>query len=270
MAMEIKGSLLDYSVKKQNYSSYVAQSMTGNGVAGSTKKKETENISEKAGSSKSKNTVDYVNELAKLAPSVEFHVGSSYQTANSGKTLTISPQLLEKMQNDPEQEKETKEMIKGVESMTKLMDGINKASGWTVVYRHSYIDENGKYRAIAYVRNDFMLNMSDKLREERQKNSEKLIEKTKEKAAEKKEELEETLEEKQAAEEGTAEKAENESTYDKAEQLIKEKVAASKDGIIYLNDTDFRTIIEAAQEDGVGKTTVKEQTQIGANLDLKV
>ncbi len=259
MAMEITN----------NYSSYVAQSMVGNGVAGSTKKKETENTS---GSGKTKSTAEYMKELEKLAPSVEFNVGSSYQTAKSGKTLTISPQLLEKMQNDPEQEKETKEMIKGVESMTKLMDGINKASGWTVVYRHSYIDENGKYRAIAYVRNDFMLNMSDKLREERRKNSEKLIEKAKEKAAEKKEDVEEMLEEKETAktEEENGEKAEEKSAYDKAEQLINEKVAASKDGMIYLNDTDFRTIIEAAQEDGAGKTTVKEQVQVGANLDLKI
>ncbi len=259
MAMEITN----------NYSSYVAQSMVGNGVAGSTKKKETENTS---GSGKTKSTAEYMKELEKLAPSVEFNVGSSYQTAKSGKTLTISPQLLEKMQNDPEQEKETKEMIKGVESMTKLMDGINKASGWTVVYRHSYIDENGKYRAIAYVRNDFMLNMSDKLREERRKNSEKLIEKAKEKAAEKKEDVEEKLEEKETAktEEENGEKAEEKSAYDKAEQLINEKVAASKDGIIYLNDTDFRTIVEAAQEDGAGKTAVKEQPQVGANLDLKI
>ncbi len=262
MAMEITN----------NYSSYAAQSMAGNGVTGSTKKKETENISEKAGISKSKSTADYVNELAKLVPSVEFKVGNSYQTAQSGKTLTISPKLLEKMQNDPEQEKETKEMIKGVESMTKLMDGINKASGWTVVFRHSYIDENGKYCEIALVRNDYMLNMSDKLREERRKNSEKLLEKTKEKAAEKKEDVEEMLEEKETAktEEETGEKAEEKSAYDKAEQLINEKVAASKDGIIYLNDTDFRTIMEAIREDSAGKTTVKEQAQVGANLDLKI
>ncbi len=266
MTMEINGNLPDYSVRKQNYSGYAAQSMVGDGVAGSIKKKETENTH---GSGKTKSTAEYMKELEKLAPSVEFKVGNSYSTAKSGKTLTLSPQLLEKMQNDPEQEKETKEMIKGVESMTKLMDGINKASGWTVVYRHSYIDENGKYRAIAYVRNDFMLNMSDKLREERRKNSEKLIEKTKEKAAEKKEDVEGKNRIKRLEEKETA-KTEEKSAYDKAEQLINEKVAASKDGIIYLNDTDFRTIIEAAQEDGAGKTTIKEQPQVGANLDLKI
>lgn len=243
-------------------------------LAGSIKKKETENTS---GSDKTKSTAEYMKELEKLAPSVEFKAGNSYSTAKNGKTLTISPQLLEKMQNDPEQEKETKEMIKGVESMTKLVDGINKASGWTVVFRHSYIDENGKYCEIALVRNDYMLNMSDKLREERRKNSEKLIEKTKEKAAEKKEDIEgknriKRLEEKETAktEEETGEKAEEKSAYDKAEQLINEKVATSKDGTIYLNDTDFWTIVEAAKEDQADKATIKEQPQVGANLDLKI
>ena len=42
-------------------------------------------------------------------------------------------------------EKEMKELIRGVESATKLLDSMHRASGWTVVYRHGYIDENGKY-----------------------------------------------------------------------------------------------------------------------------
>ncbi|MCI9533843.1 MAG: hypothetical protein HFG53_03435, partial [Lachnospiraceae bacterium] len=107
---------------------------------------------------------------------------------------------------------------------------------------------------------------------ERKKISEKLFEKTKEKAAERKEKLAETLEEKKTAEaeEVTAEKTEGGSAYNKAEQLINEKMAASKDGTIYLNDTDMKTIIEAAQEDDAGKTTVKDQPQVGADLDLKI
>ena len=251
MAMEITN----------NYSSSVAQSM----AASSTKKKETENTSETTGNSKSRSTSDYVKELAKLVPSVELKVGNSFSTAKSGKTLTINPQLLEKMQNDPEKEKEMKELIRGVESAVNMLDSVMNASGWSVVFKHDYIDENGKYRQIALVRNDFMLNMSDKLREERKKNSEKLIEKTKEKAAEKKEKLEEALEEKKTgqAEDGTA-------APNKAEQLLEEKMSDSKDGTVYLNDTDIRTIIEAAQEDDAGKTTVKDQPQVGANLDLKI
>ena len=245
MAMEITN----------NYSSYAAQSMAGSNAASSTKKKETENTSETTGNSKSRSTSDYVNELAKLVPSVELKVGNSFSTAKSGKTLTINPQLLEKMQNDPEKEKEMKELIRGVESAVNMLDSVMNASGWSVVFKHDYIDENGKYRQIALVRNDFMLNMSDKLREERRKNSEKLIEKTKEKAVEKKV--------KGQAEDGTA-------APNKTEQLLEEKMADSKDGTVYLNDTDIRTIIEAAQEDDAGKTTVKDQPQVGANLDLKI
>ena len=244
MAMEITN----------NYSSYAAQSMAGSNAASSTKKKETEKTSETTGNSKSRSTSDYVNELAKLVPSVELKAGNSFSTAKSGKTLTINPQLLEKMQNDPEKEKEMKELIRGVESAVNMLDSVMNASGWSVVFKHDYIDENGKYCQIALVRNDFMLNMSDKLREERKKNSEKLIEKTKEKAAEKKTEQ---------AEEGTA-------APNKAEQLLEEKMADSKDGTVYLNDTDIRTIIEAAQEEDAGKTVVKDQPQVGANLDLKI
>ena len=268
MAMEISGNILDYAVMKQNYSSYAAQSMAGSSATSGTKKKEAEKAQGTTGSSKARSASDYVNELAKLVPSVELMIGNSFSTAKSGKTLTINPQLLEKMQNDPEQEKETKELIRGVESAMNMIESINKASGWTVVYKHSYIDENGKYHSVGYYRNDFMLNMSDELREERKKNSEKLLEKTKEKAAEKKEKLEEKKAENE--EKITEEKAEDDSAYNKAEQLINEKMAASKDGMIYLNDTDIRTIIEAAQEEDAGKTTVKEPAQVGANLDLKV
>ena len=257
MAMEITN----------NYSSYAAQ-----GMAGNTKKKETEKTQKTAESSKSKNTAEYANGLAKLVPSVDFKVGNVCSSAKSGKSLTINPQLLEKMQNDPEKARDMEDMIKGVGSMSKLAEGIAKATGWTIVYQHSYIDENGKYHCRMQTRNDGMLKLSDKLREERKKNSEKLLERAKEKAAEKKEKLEETLEEKQAAEaeEVTAEKTEGGSAYNKAEQLINEKMAASKDGTIYLSDADMKTIIEASQEEDAGKTTVKDQPQVGANLDLKI
>ena len=150
-----------------NYSNYVAQSMAGSNATDGTKKKETEKTQETTESNKSKSTTEYANKLAKLVPSVKFRVGNACVSDKSGKSLTVNPKLLEKMQNDPKKEKDMKDLIKGVESATKLMDGIYKASGWSVVYRHSYIDENGKYSAIACVRNDFMLNMSDKLREER-------------------------------------------------------------------------------------------------------
>ena len=47
-------------------------------------------------------------------------------------------------------------------------------------------------------------------------------------------------------------------------------MAASKDGTIYLSDADMKTIIEAAQEENAGKTVVRDQPQVGSNLDLKI
>ncbi len=250
-------------------------------------KKETSETVEAQKNSKVENgktkgsTASYAKELARLAPSVDFKVGNSYSTSKSGKTLTVNPQLLEKMQNNPE--KEMKEMIKGVESMTKLMDGIYKASGWSVVYRHSYIDENGKYRAVACVRNDFMLNMSDKLREERRENSEKLIEKSKEKATEKREELQKVLEENKSETEdkktdGEQEKSDiiiiKENTpQEKVEQMLLEKLENSENGEIYLDDGDMQKIIEAAREQEEEQADKKQDNHanvVGANLDLKV
>ena len=166
----------------------------------------------------------------------------------------------------PADKKEMKELIKGVESMTRLSESLNKATGWTTVFRHSYIDENGEYRHIALIRNDFMLNMSDKLREERRENAEKLLEKQKETAAEKKEELAEQLKEQKEAEEERTEEASDKT---RAEQMLEEKVVASKDGKVYMDDTEFKTILEAIKEEEE-KDSKKQQPQVGANLDLQV
>lgn len=257
MAMEITS----------NYSSYAAQATAGSNAANGTRKKETEKTTEKAaeraGSSKTKSTAEYAQELAKLVPSAEFKIGTTFSSMKNGKTLAVNPQLLEKMQNDPEKEKEMKELIKGVELAMNRLDSAMNAIGWSVVFKHDYIDENGKYHQICLVRNDFMLNMSDKLREERRKNSEKLLERSKEKAAERKEELQETLEEKRAGRE------EEKAVPDEVARLLNEKNAASKDGLIYLYDTDIRTIMKADKEKDAEKLAVKGTVRSGANLDLR-
>lgn len=144
---------------------------------------------------------EQAKELSKLVPSVKFRVGSIFSTAKRGKTLTVNPKLLEKMQNDPKLEKEMKELIKGVETMTKLSESMYRGTGKTVVYRHGYIDENGQYRSCAVIRHESGSKMSEKLRKVRKKNTERLIAKTKEKAQERKEKLQEVLEEKKNARE---------------------------------------------------------------------
>ena len=230
-----------------NYSNYVAQSMAGSNATDGTKKKETEKTQETTESNNSKSTTEYANKLAKLVPSVKFRVGNACVSDKSGKSLTVNPKLLEKMQNDPQKAKDMQDMIKGVESMSKLAASIAKATGWTIVYQHSYIDENGKYHCRMQTRNDGMLKLSDKLREERKKNSEKLLERSKEKAADK----------------------EEDKTSDKAEQLLLDKAENSEDGIIYLNDEDMKTIMDSIKENAE-QTTDKDTMTVGANLDLQV
>lgn len=228
MAMEITSS----------YNSYVAKGIAGSCATSGTKKKETEKTQETAGSSKSKSTTEYANELAKLVPSAEFKIGESYSTEKTGITLTVNPKLLEKMQNDPATEKEMKELMKGVEAKNRIAESYNKMTGRTTVFRHDWIDANGKFHSFSQtIRKD---ELNEKLRKEAQENAEERIEKSREKARE------------------------------NAEQLLEEKVAASKDGTIYLNDTDMKIIIEAAREEDAGKTTEKDQPQVGANLDLKI
>lgn len=236
-----------------------------------------------AGNDKAKSAAGYAKELKKLVPSVEFRVGNACVSAQRGKSLTVNPKLLEKMQNDPKTKKDMEDMIKGVESMSKLAESLTKASGWTIVYQHSYIDENGKYHCRMQTRNDFMLNMSDKLREERRENSEKLIEKTKEKAAEKEKELEETLEENKTeiAEKNTDGEQEKSgivtvkgnTLLEKVEQILLEKLENSENGEIYLDDDDMQKVLEAAREQEE-KEAVKKQgnhaNPVGANLDLQI
>ena len=236
-----------------------------------------------AGNDKAKSVAGYAKELEKLVPSVEFRVGNACVSAQRGKSLTVNPKLLEKMQNDPKTKKDMEDMIKGVESMSKLAESLTKASGWTIVYQHSYIDENGKYHCRMQTRNDGMLKLSDKLREERRKNSEKMIEKTKEKAAEKQEELQETLEGNKTETEDKKTDGEQEKSgiivvkentpLEKAEQMLLEKLENSENGEIYLDDDDMQKVLEAAREQEE-KEAVKKQgnhaNPVGANLDLQI
>ncbi len=233
------------------------------------------------GNGKAKSTTDYAKKLEKLVPSVEFRVGNACVSDKSGKSLTVNPKLLEKMQNDPKKEKDMKDMIKGVESMSKLAESMAKASGWTIVYQHSYIDENGKYHCRMQGKNEFMLNMSDKLREERRKNSEKLIEKSKEKAKEKREELQEALEENKSETEdkktdGEQEKAgiiivKENTLQKKMEQMLLEKLENSENGEIYFDD-DMQIIHGATKEETQERQTDKVKNPIvtGNNFDMQI
>lgn len=281
MAMEITNN---YSTYENIYATQKQQTEKKQAASGKeTSETAATQKNSEAGNDKAKSAAGYAKELKKLVPSVEFRVGNACVSAQRGKSLTVNPKLLEKMQNDPKTKKDMEDMIKGVESMSKLAESLTKASGWTIVYQHSYIDENGKYHCRMQTRNDGMLKLSDKLREERRKNSEKMIEKTKEKAAEKQEELQETLEGNKTETEDKKTDGEQEKSgiivvkentpLEKAEQMLLEKLENSENGEIYLDDDDMQKVLEAAREQEE-KEAVKKQgnhaNPVGANLDLQI
>jgi len=281
MAMEITNN---YSTYENIYATQKQQTEKKQAASGKeTSETAATQKNSEAGNDKAKSAAGYAKELKKLVPSVEFRVGNACVSAQRGKSLTVNPKLLEKMQNDPKTKKDMEDMIKGVESMSKLAESLTKASGWTIVYQHSYIDENGKYHCRMQTRNDGMLKLSDKLREERRKNSEKMIEKTKEKAAEKQEELQETLEGNKTETEDKKTDGEQEKSgivtvkgntlLEKVEQILLEKLENSENGEIYLDDDDMQKVLEAAREQEE-KEAVKKQgnhaNPVGANLDLQI
>ena len=237
------------------------------------KKEETAATQKSTETAKSGSNEEYLKNLQKQVPYIKLQTGYGLNTSNDSKVnvVSVNPKLLEKMQNDPKAAKEYTQRLKDVESATKWVDNFEKSMGYTAVCRHGYVDENGNFSSFAVVvRKD---EMNEKLRKEAQENAEERIEKSREKARENAEKLEEKAEEAKESEKSEEKKVVKEdgtATPNKAEQVINEKMAASKDGTIYLNDTDIRTIIEAAQEKDAGKTTVKDQPQVGANLDLKI
>ena len=235
--------------------------------------KETAATQKNAETAKSGGNEEYLKNLQKQVPYIKLQTGYGLNTSNDSKVnvVSVNPKLLEKMQNDPQAAKEYTQRLKDVESATKWVDNFEKSMGYTAVCRHGYVDENGNFSSFAVVvRKD---EMNEKLRKEAQENAEERIEKSREKARENAEKLEEKAEEakeSEKSEEKKVVKEEGTATPNKAEKLLEEKMAASKDGTIYLDDTDMKTIIEAVQEEDAGKTTVKDQPQVGVNLDLKI
>lgn len=185
---------------------------------------------------------EYLKFLQKQVSYIRLQTGYGINTNNDGKVnvVDVSPKLLEKMQNNPQAAKEYMQRLKDVESATKWVDNFEKSMGYTAICRHGYIDENGNFSSFAViVRND---ELNEELRKEAQENAEEQIEKSREKARVNAEQL--------------AEK-------------IAEKITSSKDGMIYLNDTDIQAIIEEATKDNADKANTKQQALVGANMDLK-
>ena len=268
MAMEITSNY--NSVYESTYAAQKQQAV---------KKEETKETSAaKAKTSNYSSNEEYLKSLQKQIPYMKLQIGQGVNTKNDGQVnvLSISPKLLEKMQNDPQAEKEYTQRLKDLEAATKWVDSFEKSMGYTVVTRHVYVDENGKaHNSAVVVRKD---ELNEKLRKEAQENAEKHIEKTRENARKKTEQLAEQLEEK-AEEAKESEKkhekmdtgtAETDTVKEKAKTLLSEKIGSAKDGKVLLGNEDMQTIIEAAKEDNQGKASTKKPVAAGTNFDMQI
>lgn len=237
------------------------------GEAAEVEKKGQASIEEGA---RTKSTQEYLKALQKKVPYVELETGMSLSMKRDKRSvIAVNPKLLEKMQNNPEAEKQYTQTLKDIERAEKTADAYYNALGGVVERTsHWYVDENGKYYHFAYTRRDDKLNK--KIREETKKNSEKLIEKTREKSRKKAKELKEKLEAK-------AEEAKEEDTEDSVMKatagLLTEKLEHSENGEIYLNETDMQPVMEAIRktEDSVAEPSARKGGQeAGRAVDLKV
>lgn len=137
MAMEITNS----------YAGYMARHMTegGSAAAGTKKKetekevekgveKETERTAETVRSKKAESTQDYLRKLQKQVPYMTLEIGSGLSMNKDKRSgvLTVNPKLLERMQNDPEAEKEFTQRMKDIERAERTVTAYYNALGGCV------------------------------------------------------------------------------------------------------------------------------------------
>ena len=109
--------------------------------------KETTTMQKSTETAKKSSNEDYLKTLQKQVPYIKLQTGYGINTNNDGKVnvVDVNPKLLEKMQNDPKAAKEYTQRLKDVESCAKFFNNFFNSRGYTVVCRHDYLDENGKY-----------------------------------------------------------------------------------------------------------------------------
>lgn len=252
-----------------NYNSVYENTYASSGkeVAKKEEAKETAAAKKSTETAKKNSNEEYLKNLQKQVPYIKLQVGYGINTNNDGKVniVDINPKLLEKMQNDPKAAEEYTQRIKDVEAAVKWLDNYKKSVGHTVIVRHDYIDENGKYYHFSIsVKKD---KLNEKFRKEAQENAEKRIEKSREKARENAKQLAEKLEEKAEKEDA------DESKTKKAEKLLEDKLENTEDGKIVLDNDDMQKVIEAAREQEESQAAKKQGNNanvLGANLDLQI
>ncbi len=287
MAMEITNSYSSYAVQNAMGISSVrkaAKDLNADETLDVRTEKKGEAVKtyeakETSKSSNKEKTEEYLKKLQKQVHSMKLEsgMGLTIGRMKNVHTIVINPELLEKMQNDPELEKKYVQRLKDIERASNYAQAATKSFGHECVFDNWYIDENGNYtHAAMTVRKDIL---NEKLRKQAEKNVKELIEKTREKAAKKKEELKEVLEEKR--QEKAADKEDTMvdgnskedkdvlSSTEKAERLLAEKMNESEDGIIFMDHDEVQIMIDGAKEDCAKKAAAKGQSAAGANVDVQ-
>lgn len=172
--------------------------------------------------------------------------------------VMITPSILAKMASDPKEAQKYEKMLSDIPMCEKWANSAIKAmTGNEVKYRQVWIDENGNMGSFSISGPSEKQQKMDAQRKENEKRAfEERLEKAREKSKENAAQLEERLEKKREASH-------------KAEKLLSEKLENARNGEIYLDNEDMQTIIEAAKGDDAGKSDIKGNMAVGANLDLK-
>lgn len=149
---------------------------------------------------KPENLPQYLKNLQRKFSYMTLCADRKMNMQQSSRTLTVHPDLIRNMQQDPLKEAAYTQHLKSIENLCKWIDGLHKVRGYTAKFHHWYIDENGRSCHFAqYERTD---KTSEKLRAARQKNTQALITKTRKNSAEKSRKLKESLQKKKAAKAG--------------------------------------------------------------------
>lgn len=227
---------------------------------------------------------DYLRVLQRNFPGMQFQLGYGISAKNEGNKnpymLSVDPKLIEKMQSDPEAEKEYMQRIRDIKAAMDWTASYYKARGGTTYYEwvNNYIDENGKfYHSCLVIHKD---EVNEKLRKKAEENAKKLIETTRENTKKKKEALKESMEfkakelydEEKKQEENVRMNSEKSDREKRAWQMMDDKLEESEDGKVFLYNSDVETIIEATKERVDEKIADKltDKSIVGTNLDQKI
>ncbi len=240
-----------------NYAGYTGYTRTEY-----SEKKEAEEIDKASGSTKAINNSEYLEKLKKQFPELNMEMGSFLSIKNDHKiSFKINPRILEKMQNNPEQEKETMELLKGAVAARKLMEMFHKATGHEYVFCHDYIDENGKFHHTSLSVSKNPLN--EKLRKKAREETEKRINKSIESARKKRKNFDKQLHDKLNEDKLKATHKSELQVSEKVKELLERKSVKTTDGYLIPRESDFMDIIKIAKEEIT-------PANVGSILDVKV